>query len=473
MSPNEPDPERAALLERLERYESTNGHAPGAAPVELDAHPLTEDALALEFTRRHGDELRYVHEWGQWLSWDGARWARERTLAVFDLARAMLRELGLTVTNPRLASKIESAATVAAIVTLARADRRHARVTEDFDRDPWLLNTPAGTVDLRSGARRPHRQADGITKVTPVAPRAGEAPLWCACLQTWTRGDAELLAFLQRLAGYILTGSVKEEVLAIVHGPGANGKTRFVETLRACLGPDYVTSVAMETLIVTAGEQHPTDLADLRGKRLAIATETDEGRRLAEAKVKALTGGDRIRARYMRRDFFEFAPTHKLLIVGNHRPVLRNVDEAMRRRLVLIPFDAVIPAEVRDPDLAEKLLAERPAILQWMIDGCRAWQQTGLCAPPLVQAATREYLETADAFARWVEECCVVGSSASMSRASAFASWRTWAEAAGEFVGSERRLVERLAQRPGIDEARLGKDRTRTWIGIGLHREGS
>ena len=147
-------------------------------------------------------------------------------------------------------------------------------------------------------------------------------------------------AFLQRLAGYFCTGSVKEEVLPIFHGPGGNGKTKFVETLRACLGNDYVTGVAMETLIVTRGEQHPTDLADLRAKRLAIATETEEGRTLAESKIKLLTGGDRLRARYMRRDFFEFEPTHKLLIIGNHRPVLRNVDKAIERRLLLVPFTA-------------------------------------------------------------------------------------------------------------------------------------
>ena len=269
----------------------TNGYGNAPPEDEPTAADLSEDALALEFSRRHREDLRYVHEWGQWLRWDGARWASERTLAVFDLARAMLRELSTSSTKASLVAKLESAATVAAIVTLARVDRRHARVTDDFDQDPWLLNTPAGTVDLRVGALRPHRQTDGITKVTPVAPSEGDAPLWGACLQTWTQGDAELLAFLQRLAGYLLTGSVKEEVLAIVHGPGANGKTKFIETLRVCLGPAYVTSVAMETLIVTTGEQHPTDLADLRGKRLAIATETDEGRRLAEAKIKALTGG--------------------------------------------------------------------------------------------------------------------------------------------------------------------------------------
>jgi putative DNA primase/helicase len=221
-----------------------------------------------------------------------------------------------------------------------------------------------------------------------------------ACLATWTRDDAEMIAFLQRLCGYWLTGSVREEKLVIVYGPGGNGKTKFIEAVRGCLGTDYATGMAMETLIVTHHEQHPTDLADLRGMRLAVATETEEGRRLAEAKIKLLTGGDRIRARYMRQDFFEFPPTHKLVIFGNHRPALRNVDEAMRRRLVLIPFNAKIPAAEQDLHLADKLAAERPAILAWMLAGCRAWLDRGLDPPERVRVATADYLESADTFAR-------------------------------------------------------------------------
>lgn len=441
-----------------------NAEADELLPVEL-----TEDALALAFTRRHRDDLRYVHEWGRWLRWDGKRWATERTLAVYDLARALTREVCLIQRSPRIRAKVQGASTVAAIVTLARADRAHARVTEDFDLDPWLLNTPAGTLELRTGELRPHRREDGITKVTPVPPTTEAPKLWLACLNTWTQCDPELTAFLQRLAGYFLTGSVKDEVLPIVHGGGGNGKTKFVEAIRGCLGNDYVTGVSMETLIVTSGEQHPTDVADLRGRRLAIACETEEGRRLAEAKVKQLTGGDRLRARFMRRDFFEFNPTHKLLIVGNHRPTLRNVDEAMRRRLLLIPFDATIPAVDRDPDLAEKLRAELPGILGWMVEGALEWQASGLRPPARVLAATADYFESADAFGRWLEECAVVRPAATWSRAAAFASWKSWAEAAGEFVGTARRLAERLSALPGIDEARVGvgKDSVRTWIGIG------
>ena len=190
--------------------------------------------------------------------------------------------------------------------------------------------------------------------------------------------------------------------------------------------------------------------------------------RLAESKVKMLTGGDRIRARHMRQDFFEFNSTHKIVIVGNHRPALRSVDEAMRRRLVLIPFDVVIPPADRDPQLSDKLAAERPAILGWMLAGCRAWLERGLDPPERVLAATEEYLASVDAIARWVEESCVFGPNESMTKGSAFESWKAWAEAAGEFVGNARRLCERIARLPGIDETRLGKDRDKAFLGVGL-----
>lgn len=431
----------------------------------------TEDALAAVFSARHTDELLYVHEWGRWLRWDGARWSLERTLAVFDLAREVARATAAAASDARVRARLSSAATVAAIVNLARADRIHARVTEDFDRDPWLLNTPAATIDLRSGTMRPHRPADYITQVTAVSPIADDPSLWLNCLRTWTRGDADLEAFLRRLAGYCLTGSTREERLPIVYGPGGNGKSKFVETLRACIGHDYITSITMESLIVTSGDQHPTDVADLRGKRLALANETEEGRRLNESKIKSLTGGDRVRARYMRRDFFEFAPTHKLVIVGNHKPALRNVDEAMRRRLLLVPFTAELRAEDRDPDLSEKLKAELPAILGWAIRGAAEWYRDGLQPPPSVLAATEDYFATSDALGRWAEECIEYGPNLTATKGDTFAAWKAWAEHNGEFVGKQERLREYLLRHPGVGEARLGKG-VRAWIGLGLRERG-
>ena len=220
--------------------------------MELLTEPiaLTEDALASEFTRRHHDDLLYVHEWGRWLRWDGQRWAHERTLAVYDLARKLVREMDA---GPKLAARIESAATVNAIVSLARADRAHARVTEQFDCDPWILNTPAGTVDLHTGAIRPHARRDGLTKITPRGTEPGRGAALALLPREVARGDAELIGFLQRLCGYWCTGSVREEVFVILSGPGGNGKSKFIETVRGCLGHDYATGLAMETLLATPG----------------------------------------------------------------------------------------------------------------------------------------------------------------------------------------------------------------------------
>jgi putative DNA primase/helicase len=435
---------------------------PERAAALVERAGLSDDALALLLTSRYRDELVYVNLWGRWLRWDGARWKHETTLVIFDLARDLLRELAPDKKT------IRSAKTVNAVVSLARVDRAHARVPEDFDRWPMLLNTPAGTVDLRTGAMKAHAPGDLLTKVTPVSP-GGECPIWRDCLRTWTCGDDELEAFLWRLFGYCLTGLVKEEVLPILYGPGGNGKTRFVEALRSIIGTDYMGNVAMETLIVTYGEQHPTDVASLRGRRVAVASETEEGRRLAEAKVKHLTGGERLQGRFMRQDFFEFDPTHKLIIVGNHKPRLVNLDDAIRRRLLLVPFVATIPEGKRDRDLEAKLRAEAPGILAWAIAGCLEWQQRGLAPPDSVRVASARYLEEQDDFAEWMRERIVREPKAATPKSEVFESWKGWAEAHGCAARSAPWLNEKLEALDGVVEVK--RHGLRVWVGLGI-REG-
>jgi putative DNA primase/helicase len=437
-----------------------------APPVEL-----TEDALALAFSRRYGDDWLHVAAENRNYRWRSTHYQHERTLAIYDEVRKFIRPLVADVENERLRAKLESAATVHAIVSLVRTDRAHARVAEDFDRDAWMVNTPAGTVDTPvSLTPRPHRRQDLLTKITPVAPAPSvTAPHWRACLATWTGSDQELIDFLQRLCGYWCTGSVREEVLAFFYGTGGNGKSVFLKAAAGALGPDYAVEMHMDALMASNSDRHPTEIAALRGKRLAYAIENDEGRRLAEAKLKQLTGGDPLTGRWMRGDFFSFAPTHKLVMVGNHRPALRNVDEAMRRRFLLIPFTVSIAPDQIDRTLGDKLAAERPGILGWMLEGCRLWLERGLDPPETVLAATNEYLESADAFSRWQQECCALGPTEAMTRATAFAGWRAWAEASGEYVGTARRLCERLRTVPGVEETKSGD---RTWSGIGLNPRG-
>ena len=425
----------------------------------------TEDALALAFTRRYHKDWRYVATWGRWLVWDGNRWRTEDTLAATDLIRNVCRHAALKSGNPKLAAKLASAGTVSGVERLARADRRHAASTEEWDAEPWLLNTTAGVTDLRSGRERAHDRSDRMTKVATARPR-GDCPTWRKFLGEITGGDEPLQVYLQRVVGYALTGSTQEHAVFFLYGTGANGKSVFLNTLAAILG-DYATNAPMDTFMETRNERHPTDLAGLRGARFVSAIETEQGRRWAESKIKNLTGGDKITARFMRQDFFGFFPQFKLFVAGNHKPAIRNIDEAMKRRLHLIPFTITIPPEKRDKNLQQKLLAERDGILAWAVEGCLAWQRLGRLDPPQqVLDATEAYFEGEDALGRWLDERCVLASNAKSLTSDLFADWKQWADAAGEFVGSQKRFSDLLVSR-GVEKWRnvIG---LRGFRGVGL-----
>jgi putative DNA primase/helicase len=287
---------------------------------------------------------------------------------------------------------------------LARSDRRLAATIDQWDADPWQLNTPQGVVDLTIGQARPHIPEDYFTKITAVGPR-GNCPRFLSFLERITGGDSELVAYIQRVLGYGLTGLTREHALFFGYGTGANGKSVLLSTVAGVLG-DYHKAAPIETFTASNADRHPTDLASLRGARLVTATETEEGRRWAESRIKQLTGGDTVAARFMRQDFFEYRPQFKLIIAGNHKPSLRSVDEAIRRRFHLIPFAVTIPPEERDSDLADKLKAEWPGILAWMIEGCVEWQAECLRPPAAVVEATDAYLTAEDAMAAWLDEKC-------------------------------------------------------------------
>lgn len=424
----------------------------------------TEDALALAFTRRYHRDWRYVATWGRWLVWDGTRWRTEDTLAATDLIRSVCRHAALRADNPKIAAKLASSSTVGGVERLARADRRHAATTEEWDADPWLLNSPGGVVDLKTGRKRPNDRADRMTKITTASP-SGECPQWTAFLSDVTGGDADLQAYLQRMVGYCLTGVTSAHALFFLYGTGANGKSVFANVISTILG-DYAATASMDTFVETRGDRHPTDLAGLRGARFVTAIETEQGRRLNESKVKAITGGDKISARFMRQDFFEYTPQFKPVIVGNHKPAIRNIDEAMKRRMHLIPFTVTIPPDRRDARLTEKLLAERDGILAWAVAGCLAWQREGLKPPASVVSATEEYFEAEDALGRWLDERCVRTGNAKSLTAELFTDWKQWAEASGEFIGSQRRFSDLLITR-GVEKWRNSVG-VRGFQGVGL-----
>jgi putative DNA primase/helicase len=405
-----------------------------------NAPAFSEDALALVFTGQHGATLRYVAKWGKWLIYDGKKWNFDETLKTFSLARQICRAAARRCNKPREGKAIASAKTRSAVVSLASSDSRHAATVEQWDADPWLLNTPDGVVDLRTGKTRPHRAADHMTKICAVTPDAKcPTPLWDAFLATITGNDIELQKFLQRMSGYGLTGVTIEHALFFLYGTGANGKGVFINTVAGVMG-DYHRTAPLETFTDSNNERHPTELAMLHGARLVTVAETEANKRWSESRIKTLTGGDPIDARFMRQDFFTYTPQFKLNISGNHRPGLNSVNEAIRRRVNMLPFAVTIPEAQRDKNLTEKLKAEWPGILAWMIEGCLEWQKVGMRQPQVVRDATDEYLKAEDQLGRWIEECLEHDPNGWASSTDLFYSWKQWAVENGEWVGSQRKL---------------------------------
>ncbi|MFT8246961.1 phage/plasmid primase, P4 family [Roseomonas sp. BN140053] len=405
---------------------------PAASAAASSEEPglVTEDSVATAFVQQHGAELRYCHDAGKWYRWTGAVWQRENTRLAFTWARLAARELALATDEAKVAVAAGKASFASGVERFALADPAVAVTSAVWDADPWLLGTPGGTVDLRTGELRPARPADHISRSAAITPAdTASCPAWLAFLDQATGGDQELIAFLQRWLGYCLTGITSEHALLFVYGPGGNGKGVLLNTVAGILG-SYSTTAAIDTFTAAQGDRHPTDLAMLHGARMVMATETEEGRAWAEARIKVMTGGDPISARFMRQDFFTFTPAFKLTISGNHKPALRNVDDAARRRFNVVPF-LHKPAKP-DPNLPETLRAEWPGILRWMIEGCLAWQRDGLARPRAVLDATTEYFAEQDVLAQWVEECCEQDRVYGETSAALFASWRAFATSRAE-----------------------------------------
>ncbi|MFQ5509614.1 MAG: phage/plasmid primase, P4 family [Leptospirillia bacterium] len=428
--------------------------APAAGPQETQQQDdqedtrtrwVGEDAIALTFSARHGRDWRYVAQWGRWMFWSGKRWRKDETLHANNLIRRICREAANAMQSPKVGPRLATNGTASGVERLARNDRRHATTTDQWDADTWLLNTPGGTVDLRTGELRSHSRTDYITKITTATPQ-GSCPTWLRFLEEVTGGDKALIAYLARVIGYALTGSTREHALFFFYGTGANGKSVLLNVVMIILG-DYATNAPMETFMETRSDRHPTDMAGLMGARLVTSIETEQGKRWAESKLKALTGGDPISARFMRQDFFEFTPQFKLLVAGNHRPAIRNIDEAMRRRLHLVPFTVTIPPYKRDHGLQEKLLAERDGILAWAVQGCLEWQQHGLNPPDAVLSATEAYFDAEDAVGRWITERCEENQAVRTPTARLYADWKRWAENVGEYAGSVKWFSEQLSSR--------------------------
>lgn len=382
------------------------------APADLTVTD-TDIANARRLIARCGSDLRYTPERG-WLVWDGRRWAvDEKSLRVLGYAKRTVLEIFDEVKDAadrdliyKHAKRSQSKVAIQAMEWLARSEAP-ARII-DFDADPWALNVENGTIDLRTGTLRPHDRDDLITKLAPVEfDPAAECPTWRATLTRIFNHDGDLIEYVRRLVGYGLTGVTVEQVIHFLWGMGANGKSTVSELVQEMLG-DYAAVCSPDLIMARRHGGIPNDVARLRGVRLAMMNETGQGARFDEAKLKDLTGGDRLTARFLHAEFFDFRPTHKLIIRGNHKPAITGTDEGIWRRLRLIPFTVVIPPDERDPYLLDKLRAELPGVLRWAVEGCIAWQREGLNPPEPVLAAVNTYRDEADTLGRFIAERCTV-----------------------------------------------------------------
>lgn len=440
-----------------------------------EAAPGTDLFLAQRLAALHGADLRFTQAAG-WRVWDGTRWRLDDGGAVARLAKdsalTLLREASECQDDDRrkalarAAMRAQSAGGLRAMIELAATEPGVAAREDALDADPLLLNLNNGTLDLRDGSFREHRREDMVTKCSPVAyDPAATCPRWQAFLSD-ILPDAEVRAFLQRWAGYTLSGLTVEQKMLLLHGTGANGKSTFVAVLLHALG-DYGLSMDFDVLAARRDAGGPrADLARLQGSRVAVAVEAAAGRAVDEPVLKTLTGSDRIAARRLYREAVQFVPTFKLLLACNHKPRVSS-DAATWRRLLLAPFSVSIPPERQDPHLADALKAEASGVLNWMLDGWRAYWADGLRVPASMESAVAGYREAEDAIGGFVSDCCELDRDAVTLGRDLLASYSAWAATTGEEAVSAKALHRLLADR-GLRSDRRGPRKTTRWHGVRL-----
>ena len=386
---------------------------------------------ARRLAAKHGADLKFTPERG-WLVYDGRRWAvddkaievqaraKDTAMAIFD----EIKDAPDRDARMRHAKRSQSKNSIEAMIWLARSEPGIPARLTDLDRDGWQFNVANGTIDLRTGTIRPHAREDLISNVVDIVydPHA-TCPLWDAFLWRVLDHNADLCGYLRRFVGYLLVGDTTEQSLHFLFGLGANGKSVFCEVLMRLLG-DYALAASPDLIMLKKYGGIPNDIARLRGVRAAMMNETSQGARFDEAKLKDLTGGDTLTARFLHQEFFDFEPTHRIVIRGNHKPAISGTDEGIWRRLRLVPFTVQIPPDEQDRNLLRKLQAELPGILNWALQGCLEWQADGLKPPAIVAAAVAEYRAESDTLGRFIAECCQTRSLAQVKSSSLFKAYQ-------------------------------------------------
>ncbi|MEV7011567.1 phage/plasmid primase, P4 family [Streptosporangium sp. NPDC051022] len=449
-----------------------DGPPPVLRVVEERTYAQSDDGNALQLVDRFGDVIRYVPERGRWLAWDGTRWEWQ------PVGGGIVREYGKRVARgldeadkTAIAHKRKalSALGTSSMLTQAQTDVRIVAAFDTLDAHPWELNTPSGIVDLTTGLLGPADATRLHTKVTSCSPDlTADKARWESFLVETFGNDLELIAYLQRLVGYSATGSVAKHVLPFCIGNGGNGKGVFLESLIGVLG-DYATTAPSGFLMAKTSIQHETEIARLAGMRMVVCSEVDEDARFDETKVKHLTGGDSLTARFMRQDHFTFTATHHLWLMGNHQPAVRAGGRSFWRRLRLIPFLHEVPPEAVVDDLQGILARDHgPALLAWIIQGAAAYHSGGLNEPDSVMAATRGYEADQDTVARFVTECCHTAASdhIQIKITKLREAYERWCFVEGETPVSAKKLTQELARRFGVGQARSASSRSYTGITV-------
>lgn len=461
-------PERQQPTHHLEAY---------CVPHLQMAQLVTDVGNAARLVSRYGESLRFCHETGRWYCWDGTRWcvdvkgeimfrSKNVALSILDEAKQCRDDRRDDLLKWARASQKRERIT--AMAALAQADV--AITTDDLDVDPWLFNCQNGTVDLRTGELRPHSPQDFITKISPVVFDPGApCPIFDSFLHRIFDGDHELITFVQRWHGHCLTGDVREQYMPIYHGEGNNGKSVLLDTISSIMG-DFACEAPPHLVTLRKQDEHATEIADLMGRRLVIASETEKDAELRVQLIKRLTGNERLKGRYMRQDFFQFRRTHKMVLVTNNPPVIRENSEAVWRRLRLVPFRVIIPKQERDPKLMEKLKAEWPGILAWIVRGCVDWQREGLTEPIAVMHATQRYRGSASSLEEFVNDCCELGNGLVCASGTFHAAYEEWCDENKRRPLQARALADALRS-IGCENQKISGERC--WLNIQLREQPS
>lgn len=415
--------------------------------VALMQHP-TQDNVALIFRNQMAGRMLYAHAHASWYEWDGIRWNKEQTDKAFDFARTLARNV-----NREGKASISSASFCSGVETFCRSDRAMSVVGTEFDRNNYLLNTPAGTFDLLTNTLRPHDSADMITACTAVAPGGEGGEVFNKFMHEITLGDRELIDFLQVALGACLSGAVESHWMMFWTGSGRNGKNTLGDLVMYILN-DYARKVPTTTLMAKAHQEHPTEIANLRGARLATSSEVSDGDHWHEAKINELTGDETLTGRYMRGDYFQFQRTHKHLIYGNHRPQLRSVTDALKSRIKIVPFKASFVGR-EDPELPAKLRAVAGYVLQWLLEGHYKWLKTGrkLPACKAVEDESNDYFAAQSTIEAWMAERLNILSEDNRkvvdlpTSTTLYASYAAWKKDRGEGPVSQTRWAETMGKR--------------------------